>query len=57
MERIIIFLNLRDLFQVFGQLPQFKDGDFVLYQSNSILRYLARKYSKSARLTRLTSYP
>lgn len=30
---------------VFGQLPQFKDGDFVLYQSNSILRYLARKYS------------
>ncbi|XP_066442927.1 glutathione S-transferase P 1-like isoform X2 [Eleutherodactylus coqui] len=29
---------------VFGQLPQFKDGDFVLYQSNSILRYLARKY-------------
>ncbi|KAM3914071.1 glutathione S-transferase P 1-like, partial [Leptodactylus fuscus] len=28
----------------FGQLPQFKDGDFVLYQSNSILRYLGRKY-------------
>ncbi|XP_066442932.1 glutathione S-transferase P 1-like isoform X2 [Eleutherodactylus coqui] len=32
---------------VFGQLPQFKDGDFVLYQSNSILRYLARKYGVS----------
>ncbi|XP_069834892.1 glutathione S-transferase P 1-like [Dendropsophus ebraccatus] len=29
---------------VFGQLPQFKDGGFVLYQSNSILRYLGRKY-------------
>ncbi|XP_030041891.1 glutathione S-transferase P 1 [Microcaecilia unicolor] len=29
---------------VFGQLPQFKDGDFVLYQSNTILRYLGRKY-------------
>ncbi|KAM3913196.1 glutathione S-transferase P 1-like isoform 2-T2 [Leptodactylus fuscus] len=29
---------------VFGQLPKFKDGDFVLYQSNSILRYLGRKY-------------
>ncbi|KAG9467291.1 hypothetical protein GDO78_015227 [Eleutherodactylus coqui] len=32
---------------VFGQLPQFKDGDFVLYQSNSILRYLGRKYGIS----------
>nr|XP_033775707.1 glutathione S-transferase P 1-like [Geotrypetes seraphini] len=29
---------------VFGQIPQFKDGDFVLYQSNTILRYLGRKY-------------
>ncbi|XP_030041904.1 glutathione S-transferase P 1 [Microcaecilia unicolor] len=29
---------------VFGQLPQFKDGDFVLYQSNTILRYLGQKY-------------
>ncbi|XP_040291237.1 glutathione S-transferase P 1-like [Bufo bufo] len=32
---------------VFCQLPQFKDGDFVLYQSNSILRYLGRKYGIS----------
>ncbi|XP_069608724.1 glutathione S-transferase P 1-like [Ranitomeya imitator] len=32
---------------VFGQLPQFKDGDFVLYQSNTILRYLGRKYGIS----------
>ncbi|KAM4772443.1 glutathione S-transferase P 2-like [Rhinophrynus dorsalis] len=29
---------------VFGQLPRFQDGDFVLYQSCSILRYLGRKY-------------
>ncbi|XP_040176805.1 glutathione S-transferase P 1-like [Rana temporaria] len=29
---------------VFGQLPQFSDGDFVLYQSNAILRYLGRKF-------------
>ncbi|XP_029430191.1 glutathione S-transferase P 1-like [Rhinatrema bivittatum] len=29
---------------VFGQLPQFQDGDFVLFQSNAILRYLGRKY-------------
>ncbi|XP_069835706.1 glutathione S-transferase P 1-like [Dendropsophus ebraccatus] len=29
---------------VFGQLPRFKDGDFVLYQSNCILRYLGCKY-------------
>ncbi|XP_063819473.1 glutathione S-transferase P 1-like [Pseudophryne corroboree] len=28
----------------FGQLPRFQDGSFVLYQSNSILRYLGRKY-------------
>ncbi|OCT69383.1 glutathione S-transferase P 1-like [Xenopus laevis] len=29
---------------VFGQLPRFQDGDFVLYQSNSILRYLGTKH-------------
>ncbi|KAG7461564.1 hypothetical protein MATL_G00192370 [Megalops atlanticus] len=29
---------------VFGQLPKFEDGDFVLFQSNSILRYLGRKH-------------
>ncbi|XP_073462498.1 glutathione S-transferase P 1-like [Aquarana catesbeiana] len=29
---------------VFGQLPQFQDGDFVLYQSNTILRYLGCKF-------------
>ncbi|XP_018431305.1 PREDICTED: glutathione S-transferase P 1-like, partial [Nanorana parkeri] len=29
---------------VFGQLPRFQDGDFVLYQSNAILRYLGRKF-------------
>ncbi|XP_078288258.1 glutathione S-transferase P-like [Rhinoraja longicauda] len=29
---------------VFGQLPKFQDGDFVLFQSNAILRYLGRKY-------------
>ncbi|XP_075440106.1 glutathione S-transferase P [Ascaphus truei] len=29
---------------VFGQLPQFKDGDLNLYQSNAILRHLARKH-------------
>ncbi|XP_030041872.1 glutathione S-transferase P [Microcaecilia unicolor] len=27
---------------VFGQLPAFRDGDFELYQSNAILRYLGR---------------
>ncbi|XP_073444337.1 glutathione S-transferase P 1-like [Dendrobates tinctorius] len=32
---------------VFGQLPQFQHGDFVLYQSNSILRYLGRVYGIS----------
>ncbi|XP_073540413.1 glutathione S-transferase P 1-like isoform X2 [Phyllobates terribilis] len=31
----------------FGQLPQFKDGNFVLYQSNTILRYLGRKFGIS----------
>ncbi|CAH2321475.1 glutathione S-transferase P [Pelobates cultripes] len=29
---------------VFGQLPGFKDGDLTLYQSNAILRHLARKH-------------
>uniref|UniRef100_A0A8C5QTJ5 Glutathione S-transferase n=1 Tax=Leptobrachium leishanense TaxID=445787 RepID=A0A8C5QTJ5_9ANUR len=29
---------------VFEQLPKFQDGDFVLYQSNSILRYLGCKH-------------
>ncbi|XP_071986531.1 glutathione S-transferase P 1-like [Engystomops pustulosus] len=32
---------------VFGQLPQFQDGDFVLYQSNTILRYLGRVHEIS----------
>lgn len=30
-------------FQMFGQVPVFKDGDFELAQSNAILRYVARK--------------
>ncbi|XP_041029910.1 glutathione S-transferase P-like [Carcharodon carcharias] len=29
----------------FGQLPKFQDGDFVLVQSNTILRYLARQHN------------
>ncbi|XP_068111389.1 glutathione S-transferase P 1-like [Hyperolius riggenbachi] len=29
---------------VFGQLPAFKDGSFTMYQSNAILRHLARKH-------------
>lgn len=29
---------------VFGQLPGLKDGDQTLYQSNAILRHLARKH-------------
>ncbi|XP_061465719.1 glutathione S-transferase P isoform X2 [Rhineura floridana] len=29
---------------VFGQLPRFQDGDFILYQSNAILRLLARNH-------------
>ncbi|KAG8552652.1 hypothetical protein GDO81_004628 [Engystomops pustulosus] len=29
---------------VFGQLPGFKDGDVTLYQSNAILRHLARNH-------------
>ncbi|KAM3913195.1 glutathione S-transferase P 1-like [Leptodactylus fuscus] len=31
----------------FGQLPRFQHGDFVLYQSNSILRYLGREHGIS----------
>uniref|UniRef100_A0A8D0G5S3 Glutathione S-transferase n=1 Tax=Sphenodon punctatus TaxID=8508 RepID=A0A8D0G5S3_SPHPU len=37
---------------LFGQLPQLQDGDFTLYQSNAILRHLARNhglYGKDAR--------
>lgn len=29
---------------LFGQLPRFQDGDLVLYQSNAILRHLARNH-------------
>ncbi|XP_015269286.1 PREDICTED: glutathione S-transferase P [Gekko japonicus] len=29
---------------VFGQLPRFQDGDFILHQSNAILRHLARNH-------------
>ncbi|XP_069835704.1 glutathione S-transferase P 1-like isoform X2 [Dendropsophus ebraccatus] len=29
---------------VFGQLPAFRDGDLTLYQSNAILRHLARNH-------------
>ncbi|XP_040176797.1 glutathione S-transferase P 1-like isoform X3 [Rana temporaria] len=29
---------------MFGQLPGFKDGDFTMYQSNAILRHLARNH-------------
>ncbi|XP_056385521.1 glutathione S-transferase P 1-like [Hyla sarda] len=32
---------------VFGQLPKFQHGDFALYQSNSILRYLGRVHGIS----------
>uniref|UniRef100_A0A2H6N3A2 Glutathione S-transferase n=1 Tax=Micrurus carvalhoi TaxID=3147026 RepID=A0A2H6N3A2_9SAUR len=28
----------------FGQLPRFQDGNFILYQSNAILRHLARNH-------------
>ncbi|CAJ0968796.1 unnamed protein product [Ranitomeya imitator] len=41
--------GIRDLKKnaVFGQIPRFQDGDFVLYQTCTILRYLARKYGIS----------
>ncbi|XP_068114060.1 glutathione S-transferase P 1-like [Hyperolius riggenbachi] len=29
---------------VFGQMPKFSDGELDLYQSNTILRYLGRKF-------------
>ncbi|XP_078530044.1 glutathione S-transferase P 1-like isoform X4 [Lissotriton helveticus] len=29
---------------LFGQLPMFADGDFTMFQSNAILRYLGRKH-------------
>ncbi|XP_006276942.2 glutathione S-transferase P [Alligator mississippiensis] len=29
---------------LFGQLPKFQDGDLTLYQSNAILRHLARTF-------------
>ncbi|XP_060117214.1 glutathione S-transferase P [Heteronotia binoei] len=29
---------------VFGQLPRFQDGGFILHQSNAILRHLARNH-------------
>ncbi|XP_043540973.1 glutathione S-transferase P-like [Chiloscyllium plagiosum] len=31
--------------QAFGQLPKFQDGDLVLVQSNTILRYLGRQHN------------
>ncbi|GCB82862.1 hypothetical protein scyTo_0023495 [Scyliorhinus torazame] len=36
--------NMRDSC-AFGQLPKFSDGDFVLVQSNTILRYLGRQHN------------
>ncbi|XP_069089187.1 glutathione S-transferase P-like isoform X1 [Pleurodeles waltl] len=29
---------------IFGQIPMFADGDFILFQSKAIFRYLGRKY-------------
>ncbi|XP_078502501.1 glutathione S-transferase P 1-like [Lissotriton helveticus] len=29
---------------LFGQLPMFADGDFILFQSKAVFRHLARKY-------------
>ncbi|XP_069089191.1 glutathione S-transferase P 1-like [Pleurodeles waltl] len=46
---------------VFGQLPRLKDGDFYLYQSGAIMRYLGRKHGlygrndKEAALIDMTS--
>ena len=31
--------------QPFGQIPVLVDGDFVLYESRAICRYIARKYA------------
>ncbi|XP_056385096.1 glutathione S-transferase P 2-like [Hyla sarda] len=41
--------GIRDLKKnaVFGQIPRFQNGNFVLYQSNTILRYLGRIYGIS----------
>ncbi|XP_060678257.1 glutathione S-transferase P-like [Hemiscyllium ocellatum] len=36
--------NMRDSC-AFGQLPKFQDGDLVLVQSNTILRYLGRQHN------------
>ncbi|TRY93983.1 hypothetical protein DNTS_021134 [Danionella cerebrum] len=35
--------------ELFGQLPKFEDGDLVLYQSNAVLRHLARKHVEDIR--------
>ncbi|KAM4636641.1 glutathione S-transferase P 1-like [Discoglossus pictus] len=41
---------------VFGQLPGFKDGDVTLYQSNAILRHLARKHGLYGKQTLEASF-
>ncbi|CAJ0965434.1 unnamed protein product [Ranitomeya imitator] len=40
----VVALFMHSRFSVFGQLPAFKDGDLTLYQSNAILRHLARNH-------------
>jgi len=37
---------------VFGQLPEFHDGDFAVAQSNAILRYVAKNTVCMARANR-----